>query len=79
LNFELIEPDENGQFSEKEATLFANSVNATMGLNYSNQSELGPYEDSVNIPQMTTIDALLYLNRKDPSEEMLQPPITLNR
>jgi hypothetical protein len=74
LSSGAIKPGENGRFSVEDAELFVNNVNDTMLQNYSDQSELCPYEGSVLIPQMTTVEALLYLNKEKSAQEL-----TLNR
>ena len=54
--------DHNGSYSETETILFTSYVNNTMLLNYSDQSDLGPYK--VTIPQIFLNDADIYLNNK---------------
>jgi hypothetical protein len=66
----IIKPDENGMYSERDAEIYATMVTNTM-LFYSDQSELGSYEDSVKIPKMSKGEALLYLNYKLPSPPLL--------
>ena len=52
--------DKDNYYSDKEVELFANYVNNTMLLNFSDQSELGPY--TVKIPLLSIKEAKLYLN-----------------
>ena len=58
----LFDIDKDGSYSEKETKLFADYVNNTMLLNYSDQSELGPYK--VTIPHISENDADIFLNDK---------------
>ena len=52
--------DKDNYYSDKDVELFANYVNNTMLLNFSDQSELGPY--TVKIPLLSIKEAKLYLN-----------------
>ena len=54
--------DKDGTYSEKETKLFADYVNDTMILNYSEQSDLGPYK--VKIPYISEKEADTFLNNK---------------
>ena len=58
----MVSPDDNGLYSEDALRVFTDHVNSSMIFNFSDQRELGPYQGSVRIPQITRSDAYSYLN-----------------
>ena len=58
----MLEADSNGKYSDMALELYVDYVNNTMMLNYTDQRELGPYENSVKVPRITKKQADYELN-----------------
>lgn len=58
----LYDFDNDGNYSEHEIKAFANYVNSTMILNYSDKSKLGPLKNFAKTPVLSFSAAKRYLN-----------------
>lgn len=68
----IIKADNKEKYTKEDAALFAVVVNATMLLNYLEQSELGPYAGDVEVPQMSVDDAHEFLNNTAKYDSILK-------
>ena len=60
--------DGDGKYSDKEVSMYTDFINASIILNYSDQSDLGPYEDKVKLPKLSEDDAKKFLNNEQISK-----------
>ena len=58
----IFDADGDGKYSDDESKSFANYVNNTMTLNYSDKKKLGPLGKYAKVPKLSLSDAKKYLN-----------------
>ena len=70
----IISPDENGFYSDIDVKLFADTFNNALLLNFSDQSELGPYK-GMKIPLISYNEANDFLNWNEKIINIIYPDL----